>query len=182
MANKPFSERANPTAAPESDQGGGGGGDKDDFEEKVQQDKQNFEKLSKDLADKQGKPEKDEAADKFATDKSNVDKYWKEKAEHKEQHDKIRKDIIKEVAKDFDVVKGDEVTAGPGPVAGGVTTAGLHQRIGALEQIVAHLMHFIPQAMRPDLSKGALTGEPKAPASGPSKTTEKPTTPKPPKP
>jgi hypothetical protein len=175
MPNKPFSEKAKAADQNPDAPQGGDGGDKDDFEEKVQQDKQNFEKRFKDLGDKQGKIEKDEAADKYATDKSNVDKYWKEKAEHKEQHDKLRKDILKEVGKDFDVVKGFEVTAGPGPVAGGATSAaGMHQRIDALEQMVAHLMHFIPEAMRPDLSKGALTGEPKTPASDPSKKTPKP--------
>jgi hypothetical protein len=175
MANKPFSERDTPTN-PDSP-GGGNGGDKDDFEEKVQQDKQQFEKLSKDLGDKQGKVEKDESADKYATDKSRVDKYQKEKAEHKEQHDKIRKDVMKEFVKDYDVFKPSE-SFPPGPVVdpttGGATTAGLHQRITALEQVVANLVHFIPKAQRPDLSKGALSGEPAAGASDPSATTPKP--------
>jgi hypothetical protein len=174
MPNKPFSERDVPTN-PDSPQNGGNGGDKDEFEDKVQQDKQNFEKLSKDWADKQGKVEKDEAADKYATDKSRVDKYQKEKAEHKEQHDKIRKDVMKEFAKDYDVFTSEPFPPGPGgPVTGGATTADLHHRITALEQVVANLVHFIPKAKRPDLSKGALSGEPAAGASEPSATTPKP--------
>lgn len=40
---------------------------------------------------------------------------------------------------------------GPGPV---------EDRLSALEATVAQLMHFIPENLRPDLSKGALRQEP----------------------
>ena len=160
MPNKPFSEREINQGPDGPENGGDNGGDKDEFEDKVQDDKQNFEKLSKDLVDKQGKPEKDESADKYAADKARVDKYQKEKAEHKEQHDKIRKDVIKEVIKDYDVVQVQ-------PPPGDPLTAVLLQRISALEQTVAQLVHFIPKSMRPDLSKGALSGEPEKRGSKP---------------
>src|ERR1700732_627339 len=61
MPNKPFSER-DINEGPDGPENGGDNGDKDDFEDKVQDDKQHFEKLSKDLVDKHGKIEKDESA------------------------------------------------------------------------------------------------------------------------
>ena len=50
-----------------------------------------------------------------------------------------------------------EYTAGPVAVAPGVP---VEQRLAALEAAMAQLMHFIPQELRPDLSKGALKQEP----------------------
>lgn len=62
---------------------------------------------------------------------------------------------------------------------GGFGTGGdpaLTQRVAALEATVAHLMHFIPPNLRPDLSTGALSQEPdegKAPGKAPAEPAHK---------
>ena len=49
---------------------------------------------------------------------------------------------------------GKEIAEGPGNPGDPI-----EQRLSALEQSVGHLQHFISSALRPDLSRGALSGE-----------------------
>jgi hypothetical protein len=89
-------------------------------------------------------------------DKTHFDKVQKEKDKF-EKSEKNEKFEIKEFDKVIHDVKFLEtlpgVPVGPGPV---------EDRLAALEATVAQLMHFIPENLRPDLSKGALRQEPDA--------------------
>src|SRR5215813_10674163 len=87
-----------------------------------------------------------------------------ENKEHKDaKHEKIEKPEAKEIAekpvgKEKD---GKEIAEGPQGPGGPV-----EQRLAMLEQSVASMQHFITLAQRPDLSRGALSGEPTAGATG----------------
>jgi hypothetical protein len=84
--------------------------------------------------------------DKYISEKYFVEKIHPEKiykAEY-EKHYKIEK-------VEYEYVAGPVATDPGGPV---------EQRLAALEAAVGQLQHFIPQELRPDLSKGALKQEP----------------------
>jgi hypothetical protein len=66
---------------------------------------------------------------------------------------------------------GKDLVEGGIPVQPGVDP-GLAQRVATLESVVTQLTHFIPENLRPDLSKGALKQEPDiSPPSAKPKTT-----------
>jgi hypothetical protein len=94
-------------------------------------------------------------------EKVHVDKIQKEKDKF-EKLEKNEKFEIKEFDKVFHDVKYLETPpfgpVGPGPV---------EDRLSALEAAVSQLLHFIPENLRPDLSKGALRQEPDAGKSEP---------------
>lgn len=85
-----------------------------------------------------------------------IEKIHKEKDKF-EKSEKVEKFEIKEFDKVIHDVKYLEVPpigpVGPGPV---------EERLSALEAAVSQLVHFIPENLRPDLSKGALRQEPDA--------------------
>jgi hypothetical protein len=97
-------------------------------------------------------------AEKFA-EKPIFDKVQKEKDKF-EKAEKFEKFEVKEFDKVIYDVKYFEVPVvgpvGPGPVEG----QALQDRLSALENAVSQLVHFIPENLRPDLSKGALHQEP----------------------
>ena len=116
----------------------------------------------KDLKDnKQEKLEKNENKEHKDTKLEKLEK--NEAKEHKDaKHEKIEKPEIKEFAekpigKEKD---GKEIIEGPQGPGGPV-----EQRLALLEQSVANMQHFITSAQRPDLSRGALAGEPGAGAA-----------------
>jgi hypothetical protein len=82
-----------------------------------------------------------------------IEKIQKEKDKF-EKSEKVEKFEIKEFDKVIHDVKYFEVPpigpVGPGPV---------EERLSALEAAVSQLVHFIPENLRPDLSKGALRQE-----------------------
>jgi len=90
-----------------------------------------------------------------------TDKVQKEKDKF-EKSEKFEKFEVKEFDKVIYDVKYLEVPVigpvGPGPVEG----QALEERLSALESAVSQLVHFIPENLRPDLSKGALHQEPDA--------------------
>ena len=83
--------------------------------------------------------------------------------EHKDaKHEKVEKLESKEVSKIEAPEKpqgkekdGKEIVEGPGTNPGDP----VEQRVANLEQNVASLQHFITSSQRPDLSRGALSGE-----------------------
>lgn len=85
-----------------------------------------------------------------------IEKGHKEK-EKFEKSEKLEKFEIKEFDKVIHDVKYLE-----GPPFGPVGPGPLESRLSALEAAVSQLMHFIPENLRPDLSKGALRQEPDA--------------------
>jgi len=78
-----------------------------------------------------------------------------EKIEKLEQLEHVEKQIPKE--KD-----GKEIFEGP---QGGDPGGPVEQRLAALEQSMANIQHFITSNQRPDLSRGALSGEADKPGS-----------------
>jgi len=77
--------------------------------------------------------------------------------EHK-THKDFEKNFWKELKdrKDYEVYQNPQFPIpGPGPVEG---------RLGALEAAVTEMAHFIQAQFRPDMSGGALSGEPDSPA------------------
>jgi hypothetical protein len=96
--------------------------------------------------------------DKVKTEKfEKFEKHEKfEKFEKFEKHEKLEHFEYKVL---IDTVAVPPVgPVGPGPVEGG---GSVEQRLAALEAAMAQLVHFIPQELRPDLSKGALKQEEK---------------------
>jgi hypothetical protein len=116
---------------------------------------------------KHEKVEKNEAKEHKDAKNEKLEK--NELKEHKDaKHEKIEKLEAKEISKIEHPEKqigkekdGKEIFEGPGTNPGDP----IEQRIGALEQNVATMQHFITSAQRPDLSQGALSGETK-PRSG----------------
>ena len=114
--------------------------------------------------DHKEKPEKHEIKDH----KEKPEKH--EIKEIKEKHEKIEhKEFAKfehgekQVGKEKDGKELKEAAfEGPGGWPGGPGDPGpiVQQQVAALEQAIAQLRHFITAAQRPDLSHGALTGEP----------------------
>ena len=90
-----------------------------------------------------------------------AEKIQKEKDKF-EKSEKVEKFEIKEFDKIIHDVKYLEAPVvgpvGPGPVE----AQSLEQRLSALEGAMSQLVHFIPENLRPDLSKGALRQEPDA--------------------
>src|SRR5689334_12924207 len=116
--------------------------------------KESFKTEQKDF--KIEKVEKIEAKEHKDLKQEKIEK--NEAKEHKDsKHEKIEKPE-KQIGKEKD---GKEISEGPGTNPGDP----IEQRIGALEQNVATMQHFITSAQRPDLSQGALSGETK-PRSG----------------
>jgi len=129
---------------------------KDNKQEKLEK---NENKEHKDT--KLEKLEKNEAKEHKDAKNEKLEK--NEFKEHKDaKHEKIEKPEIKEFAekpigKEKD---GKEIVEGPQGPGGPV-----EQRLALLEQSVANMQHFITSAQRPDLSRGALAGEPGAGAA-----------------
>ncbi|MBU6498501.1 MAG: hypothetical protein KGJ41_00165 [Rhodospirillales bacterium] len=89
-----------------------------------------------------------------------------EKFEHKEKPEKFEhKEFGKLEHPEKVIFENDPKGIAEG---GPVTNPGLpvEQRMAALEQAVASLHHFITAQQRPDLSRGALAGEPTAKKPG----------------
>jgi subtilisin family serine protease len=114
------------------------------------------------------KPEKTEIKEgKELKEKIETKEVVKEKPEVKEQIEKqIEKRIEKQIEKQLEkriekqlekqLEKGREVVGGFGT---GAPLEALEARLGALEAAVIQISHFISGELRPDLSRGALTGE-----------------------
>jgi hypothetical protein len=109
---------------------------------------------------KHEKVEKNEAKEHKDSKSEKLEK--NELKEHKDaKHEKVEKLEAKEISKiehpEKQVGKekdGKEIAEGPGNPGDPI-----EQRVGALEQNVATMQHFITSAQRPDLSQGALSGE-----------------------
>ena len=82
----------------------------------------------------------------------------KEKLEIKEIKDKEIKELVKEI-RDKILDKLTDKIRDFGPQAGGPSSSDLESRLGALEQAVGELTHFIASELRPDLQSSALSGE-----------------------
>ena|ERR1700761_1814417 len=67
------------------------------------------------------------------------------------------KPYIYEKLQKIEKIEHFEYVAGPAHVGPGDP---IEQRLAAIESALAQLVHFIPQELRPDLSKGALKQEP----------------------
>ena len=110
---------------------------------------------------KHEKVEKNEAKEHKDAKHEKVEK--NELKEHKDaKHEKVEKLEAKEISKiehpEKQIAKekdGKEIVEGPGTNPGDP----IEQRLGALEQNVATMQHFITSGQRPDLSQGALSGE-----------------------
>ena len=103
---------------------------------------------------KDAKVEKLEKNEAKEVKDSKVEKAEKNEAkEHKDA--KIEKIEHKELVK-VEQLEKTIVEQLPG---GGPVENPMEQRVAALEQAVANLQHFIPADQRPDLSRGALSGE-----------------------
>jgi hypothetical protein len=126
---------------------------KDNKQEKIEK---NENKEHKDA--KIEKLEKNEAKEHKDAKNEKLEK--NEFKEHKDaKHEKIEKPEVKEffekpIGKEKD---GKEIAEGPQGPGGPV-----EQRLAMLEQSVTSMQHFITSAQRPDLSRGALAGEPGA--------------------
>ena len=84
-----------------------------------------------------------------------------EKFEHKEKPEKWEhKELSKVEIREKFIIENNPKDL----VEGGQTNPGdpIEQRIGALEQNMAAVQHFITAQQRPDLSRGALSSEPAA--------------------
>ncbi len=109
---------------------------------------------------KQEKLEKNEAKEHKDAKHEKAEK--NEIKEHKDgKQEKIEKLENKEISKLEQGEKpqgkekdGKELVEGPGNPGDPI-----EQRLGALEQSMASMQHFITQSQRPDLSRGALSGE-----------------------
>jgi len=114
---------------------------------------------------KQEKLEKNEAKEHKDAKHEKIEK--NEIKEHKDaKHEKLEKPEFKEFSKFESPEKqigkekdGKEIVEGPIGKPGDP----IEQRLAALEQAVGNMQHFITSAQRPDLSRGALTGEPDKP-------------------
>jgi hypothetical protein len=82
----------------------------------------------------------------------------KEKLEIKEFKDKEIKELVKEIRDKIRDKITDKIRE-VGPQAGGPSSSDLESRLGALEQAVGELTHFIASELRPDLQSSALSGE-----------------------
>ncbi|MEK6333299.1 MAG: S8 family serine peptidase [Acidobacteriota bacterium] len=82
----------------------------------------------------------------------------KEKLEIKEIKDKEIKELVKEIRDKLRDKFTDKIRE-IGPQAGGPSSSDLESRLGALEQAVGELTHFIASELRPDLQSSALSQE-----------------------
>ena len=107
------------------------------------------------------KPEKAEIKESKETkEKVEIKEVAKEKVEIKEQLEKqFDKQVDKQLEKQFEKQR-------EGGFGGGAPADPLEARLGALEAAVAQIAHFISSELRPDLSRGALTGEDDLAAAG----------------
>jgi len=130
------------------------------------------EKIEKNEAKehKDAKHEKNEKNEFKEHKDAKVEKLEKnEIKEHKDaKHEKHEKNESKEISKlefpEKQIPKekdGKEIFEGPQGNPGDP----IEQRMAALEQNLANLQHFITSAQRPDLSRGALSGESDKPTS-----------------
>lgn len=150
-------------------------------ETKEHKDKQEKEKNEKEKHEKEQKEAKEHKEQKEHKDK--LEKHEKQEKPEKEKHEKELKDH-KEAAKEKEAVKeketikpekegkleqkelekiqpdGKELVETQIPQQPGDPTN--EQRLAAVESALAQLTHFIPENLRPDLSKGALKQEPQA--------------------
>ena len=106
------------------------------------------------------KPEKVET--KEFKEKVEIKEVVKEKAEIKEQFEKqLEKRLEKQIEKQFDKQFDKQIDkqregGGFGTIA---PAESLEARLGSLEAAVTQIAHFISGELRPDLSRGALSGE-----------------------
>jgi Fic family protein len=82
-----------------------------------------------------------------------------EKVEHKEFKNEAKELKVENLEKQAGAEKGGKEIA---EVGNGNPGNPVEQRVSALEQSVANMQHFITTGQRPDLSRGALSGEPAA--------------------
>ncbi|SFK05122.1 hypothetical protein [Methylocapsa palsarum] len=136
--------------------------------------KEKPEKLEKPEKEIKEKPEKIEHKEK---PEKHEHKEKPEKFEHKEKPEKHEHKELEKIQKDFDkinqklenpekqIFEGNpkDIVENQGPFN---PSDPIDQRVGALEQSVASLQHFISTQQRPDLSRGALASEPGAKKSG----------------
>ena len=143
-------------------------------ETKEHKDKQEKEKNEKEKHEKELKEAKEHKEQKEHKDK--LEKHEKQEKPEKEKHEKELKDHKeaakeKEAGKEKETIKpekelekvqpdGKELVETQIPQQPGDPAT--EQRLAAMESALAQLTHFIPENLRPDLSKGALKQEPQA--------------------